>query len=148
MSRYPADLFTPLTEDLTVRLRFDGADVEVLSGDPSQRGPGESCRVMIGGHVFRVLGQPCSLDCFCDASLELVVDLTASQPDLEHHVHVYQDGTRAHRYRALTERAREDLAPYRRYQESHLKDYVGFESPHVHDLVEITVPDPFPNDED
>lgn len=67
------DVFTPLTEDRSVRLRFDMASVRVVWGGlwPHQRG--HQATVEIDGQRFRVIGCSCALPhCMCDSYIKKV----------------------------------------------------------------------------
>lgn len=68
--KYPHEVFTPLTEDLAIRLTFPGSEVEVLHGDVNSRGLGYKGEVRIAGRRFAVHGQRCGApQCNCDASI-------------------------------------------------------------------------------
>lgn len=71
--------FTPLNEDGTERLKIEPENIEVLTGDLFQRGPGVHATVRIGGETFDVEGRVCSAGhhCFCDAQL-VKVDFAGS----------------------------------------------------------------------
>lgn len=65
--------FTPLDSTRTKRLRFDIADVEVVSGNLNVRGLGKKARVRIAGKLYDVIGAACGLPgCQCDAYIREV----------------------------------------------------------------------------
>ena len=66
-------VFTPLNWERTERLRFNRADVEVLSGNLSQRGRGLKATIKIHGKTYKVYGLSCGLpNCQCDARIKEV----------------------------------------------------------------------------
>jgi len=68
-----SDVFTPMNEQRTERLRFNAEDVKVLDGSLEQRGLGYHATVEINGKRYKVYGKSCNLPhCQCDAYIKEV----------------------------------------------------------------------------
>ena len=68
-----SDVFTPMNEQRTERLKFDAKDVKVLSGQLFQRGLGYHATIEIKGKVYKVFGKSCGAPhCQCDAYIKEV----------------------------------------------------------------------------
>jgi len=67
-----SEVFTPLNESKTERLKFDMKDVEVVEDKFwSGRGLGHKATVKIKGDMYKVFGISCGLpNCQCDAYLK------------------------------------------------------------------------------
>ena len=62
------EVFTPLNEHKTKRLKFNMSDIELVSGSLNVRKLGKKAVVKIKGQEYSVFGLPCNLEnCNCDA---------------------------------------------------------------------------------
>ena len=62
------NVFTPLTEDRSKRLRFNRDSVQVIKGTLGNRELGYKATVEIYGTLYKVYGTECDLpNCNCDA---------------------------------------------------------------------------------
>ena len=62
------EVFTPLNETRTERLRFDRDNIELISGNLNRRGRGQKAVVEIARKRYKVIGISCGLpNCACDA---------------------------------------------------------------------------------
>lgn len=67
------EVFTPLNETKTERLRFERESVKVISGSLDVRGHGKKAVVEIQGKRYGVYGISCGLSgCICDAYIKEV----------------------------------------------------------------------------
>ena len=67
------EVFTPMSEDRSVRLQFDGDSVKLVSGSLGSRKLGYQATVTIAGHRFRIHGISCGIPhCHCDARIVYV----------------------------------------------------------------------------
>lgn len=67
------NVFTPMNEQCTHRLRFNAEDVKVLKGNIHQRGLGYHATIEIDGKQYKVYGKSCGAPhCQCDAYIKEV----------------------------------------------------------------------------
>ena len=64
------NIFTPLNEKETKRLKFDMKDVKILSGSLNYRGLGKKATIQIKRTKYKVLGRAFGLpNCQCDTKI-------------------------------------------------------------------------------